>query len=263
MPSCTRRYWGWVCLFLLLASCTNNKGKLRIRGHFDNLAQADLLIYSPDGGMALPIDSIHILKNEFDFTTLVEDEEPHTYTIIYPNYATLSFIARSGTSIKIKGDALSLSQVRVEGADSILPADSKQGKNPLAIGKKLPKSKLIKQQKGKFLFIAFSADWDHKQSQIDYDTRRSLRDHPDSLTAFSYYLDLEPTEHNRPKTTTDTINWKTYCDYRGWQGPLLAKYGIRNVPMMILVNPQGKIVAMGSEYNRDIKPEMEKISKRL
>ena len=37
------------------------------------------------------------------------------------------------------------------------------------------------------------------------------------------------------------------------------KYGIRNIPFYILVDPKGKIAAMGGDYNRDIKSAMQKI----
>lgn len=251
---------GWVCVFilLLLASCGPQKGRLRIRGEFENLPQADLLLYSPDGGI-MSIDTLHIVKGSFDYETRPEDGEPHTYVIIYPNFTTLSFIARSGSDIRIEGDALSLSKVKVEGADSLVRDEAHRGKSPLAIGKKMPQSNIIKQKPGHYLLISFWAEWKHGSNVVNYNTRLALREHPDSLTAFTYSLDMQRAERPMNDYYEDSLRWRTYCDYQGWGGPLLSKLGIRNIPYMILLNPKGTIIAMGSDYNRDISPTMQKI----
>lgn len=241
----------------LFTSCGPRKGWIRIRGEFENLPQADLLIYSPDGGLQT-IDTLHILKGKFDYQTKVDDGE-HTYVIIYPNFSTLSFQTHSGTDIHITGDALSLSQVKVEGADSILTAEKPKSRKPLAIGRRLPKSKIIKKKPGTYLLINFWAEWKHGSSVVNYYTRQALRDHPDSLYVFSYSLDVDPTVVKKAESIEDSTKWHTYCDYQGWGGSLLTKFGIRNIPLMILVNPKDTIIAMGTDYNKDIKPEIDKI----
>ena len=248
----------FLLFFLLLVSCGPKRDELRIRGQFENLPQADLLLYSTDGGLNT-IDTLHIVKGKFDYLTHAEGIEPYTYTIVYPNFMTLSFLARPGADVRIKGDAQSLSQVSVEGADSVLPAERRTGKNPLAVGKRLPKSKLVKPDSKNYLLINFWAEWKHGSSTVNYYTRRALEEHPDSLRAFSYSLDVSPKMGRMTEHISDSLRWKTYCDYTGWSGILLAQYGIRNIPFMILVSPQGKILAMGSDYIRDIKPEMEKV----
>ena len=174
----------FLLFFLLLVSCGPKRDELRIRGQFENLPQADLLLYSTDGGLNT-IDTLHIVKGKFDYLTHAEGIEPYTYTIVYPNFMTLSFLARPGADVRIKGDAQSLSQVSVEGADSVLPAERRTGKNPLAVGKRLPKSKLVKPDSKNYLLINFWAEWKHGSSTVNYYTRRALEEHPDSLRAFS------------------------------------------------------------------------------
>lgn len=245
----------------LLAACGPQRGRLRIRGEFENLPQADLLIYSPDGGLST-IDTLHIQKGRFSYETRIEDNDPHTFVIVYPNFSTLAFVAHAGTDIRIKGDALSLSQVRVEGADSLVAETELVGRTPLAIGKPLPKSSIVKQRPVKYLLIGFWADWKHGSNTVNYNTRLALREHPDSLTAFTYSLDLEYQPDLSTEYYEDSLRWRTYCDYRGWGGPLLSKWGIRNIPYNILVGPDGRIVAMGSEYNRDVKPAVDRIKDR-
>ncbi len=250
-----------LCIFLSLlwlTACGPKRNEVRIRGQFENLPQADLLLYSPDGGLNT-IDTLHIIKGKFDYSIHVEGTDPYTYTIVYPNFMTLSFLARPGSDVRIKGDAQSLSQVKVEGVDSVLPAERKQKKNPLVVGKQLPKSKLIKPDPKNYLLISFWAEWKHGSSTVNYYTRRALEEHTDSLKAFTYSLDVDPKMGRVTEPRTDTLRWKTYCDYTGWGGTLVAQYGLRNIPLMILVSPKGKILAMGNDYIRDIKPEMEKI----
>ena len=245
-------------LLFLLASCGPQKGRLRIKGEFENLPQADLLIYSPDGGMSV-VDTLHIMKGRFDFTTTVPDNpEPFTFVIVYPNFSTLSFMAHTSSEIRIKGDALSLSQVQVEGADSVLADHPKLGRQPVVVGKRLPKSKIIRRTKNKWLLIGFWASWKHGSSTVNYYVRQALRDHSDSLQAFTYSLDVDPTTVQKMEAIDDTTRWQTYCDYRGWQGPLLSRFGIRNIPCLILVNPGDTVVAVGTNYNQDIKPHLKK-----
>ena len=203
-------------------------------------------------------DTLHIVKGKFDYQIPV-DGGPYTYVILYPNYSTLGFQAHSGSDIRIRGDALSLNQVRVEGADSILPQQQKMGKKLLSIGGRLPKSDIVEHKPGTYLLIVFWADWRHGSSSLNYHVRQALRDHPDSLYAISYSLDVDPEFGRVRETIEDTTHWHTYCDYRGWSSPLLARYGIRNIPWIILVGPKGKIQAMGGDYNRDIKPYLTQI----
>lgn len=244
-------------IILLLASCGPQKGRVRIRGQFENLPQADLLLYSPDGGLST-IDTLHILRGRFDYQTKVEGDDPYTFVILYPNFSTLAFQAHSGCDVRIKGDALSLSQVSVEGADSVLPSGRQVAPRPLKVGSRLPRSGIVKHQRGTYLLMTFWADWKHGSNIVNYNTRTALNEHPD-LRAFSYSLDLEPRNTRFAESIPDSMRWRTYCDYTGWGGPLLTRLGIRNIPYYILVGPDGKVLAMGSDYNQSIKPAMQKI----
>lgn len=249
-------------IVFLFVACGGRKGHLRIRGEFENLPQADLLLYSPDGGMTT-IDTLHIMKGRFDYSVRMEDNESYTFVVLYPNYRTLSFLAHEGQEVKIKGDALQLDNVRVEGADSVLPEEKHPGRQPVIVGKQLPKNNLIPRTPRHYLLIGFWSNWKNGAQQVNYNVRSALRDHPDSLHAFTYSLDVEPPRFHRTEETDSTI-WKTYCDYRGWDNPLLDKLGIRNIPWLILLSPDGTVLAMGSKYHEDILPTLRKIGdKRL
>ena len=46
------------------------------------------------------------------------------------------------------------------------------------------------------------------------------------------------------------MTWPQMSDLKGWESSAAAVYGIRNIPSNILVDPQGKIVAMDLRENR-------------
>lgn len=275
------RSWGWGLFFLLLISCGPQKGRIRIKGEFENLPQADLLIYSPDGGLST-VDTLHIQKGRFDYTAPVpESPDPYTFVIVYPNYHTLTFQAHTSSVLRIHGDALSLSQVQVEGADSVLPERPRLGRQPMKVGRRLPKHKLLRHDSDKWLLLGFWASWKHGSSNVNYFVDQALREHPDSLQALTYSLDVDPaalasfsasygasmpspaspdssSTHFLGKAKGHGDRWHTYCDYTGWSGILLSKLGVRNIPLFVLVNPGDTVVAIGSNYSRDIKPHFGK-----
>lgn len=250
-----------VGLFFLLSSCGPQRGRLRIRGEFQNLPQADLLIYSPDGGL-MSIDTLHIVKGRFDYKAPVPHDEQFTFVIVYPNFMTLSFLARGGQDIRIQGDALSLGKEVVEGADSVIPSTPRLGRSPLKVGGRLPKNDIIPAHKGKYLLISFFAEWKNGSSSLSYQTRQALSDHRDSLQAFSYSLDVDPTQERLHKSIEDSTRWTYYCDHLGWASPLISRMGIRNIPFHILLDPRGRILAMGSDYNRDIRENVAKLGEK-
>lgn len=248
-----------ILIVFLFAACGPQRGKLRIRGEFQNLPQADLLLYSPDGGL-MSIDTLHIVKGRFDYSAPVPHDEQFTFVIIYPNYMTLSFLARGGQEVNIQGDALSLGKEVVEGADSVIPPTTRQGKSPLKMGGRLPKNYVIPAHKGKYLLINFWAEWKYGGASVNNYTRQALSDHRDSLHVFTYSLDVDPKQEHLPKSITDSTRWTYHCDHLGWASPYLSRIGIRNIPYHILLDPRGRIRAMGCDFNRDIKKEIDKIA---
>ena len=244
---------------LFLFSCGPQKGKLRVRGEFQNLPQADLLIYSPDGVIPT-IDTLHIVKGKFDYQTPLPDDESYSFVIIYPNFMTLSFMAHRDSEVRIEGDALSLGNEKVTGADSLLTSKVIRGKSPLTVGKRLPQTDVFSLRKGTYTLVSFSANWRHGAGNTNYFIRHALETCPDSLRAFTYSLDVTPDDYRRfRKSVSDTLRWTSYCDYRAWAGLTLSRLGIRNIPYWILVGPDAKVLAKGGDFNRDIKPEMNKI----
>ncbi len=243
---------------LLFLSCRGGKGKIRLSGTFQNLNQADFLIYSPDGGFQ-DIDTLHLSKGKFRKTIPITGG-PYTFTIIYPNYSTLSFMAEERDKVTIEGDALALADVQVEGADSVIVGSGPIREGKLHTGMRLPKVDIIEEhrQPSKYLLLAFWANWKGGGSAVTASLRHATSDFADHLTALSYSLDVDR-RMRRLAEGKEPPTWDSYCDYLAWDSPAVVTLGINNIPLYILVAPDGTIAALGSNYSSDVEPLLKKL----
>ena len=74
------------------------------------------------------------------------------------------------------------------------------------------------------------------------------KDYGERLGVVSICLDARP-QDCRQRVERDSLPWKTVCDGRVWQTPLLAKLGISEVPASMVIDSRGVIVA------RDLAPQ--------
>ncbi len=243
---------------LLLISCRGGKGRVHLEGTFQNLDQADFLIYSPNGGFE-DIDTLRLFKGKFRKDIPVSGG-PYTFTIIYPNFSTLSFVASERDNITITGDALALANVKVRGADSLVTQREAQNEKKLKIGQRLPKSGVIEKsrKKDKYLLIGFWASWKGGSGVVNNHIKRAMKDYKGKLCALSYCLDVEQ-RMRQIGEGRDSLAWDTYCDFMAWDSPAVRTLGINNIPYMILLDPNGTIVAMGSNFSGDIEPSLKKL----
>lgn len=102
----------YISAILTLLGCENTAGRFRIRGTFDHLEQGEFYIYSPDGGLDR-LDTLRLQDGAFDYTAQLTGQA--TYHILYPNFSELVVFGEEGKSVKVKGDARSLSEVEVKG----------------------------------------------------------------------------------------------------------------------------------------------------
>ncbi len=242
---------------LLFLSCRGDRGRIRITGTFQNLNQADFLIYSPDGGFA-DIDTLHLSKGKFR-KDIPLTGGPYTFTIIYPNYSTLSFTAEERDKVVIEGDALALADVNVEGADSVIVGRGPVREGKLHVGMPLPKSDIIEEhrQQGKYFLVAFWASWRGGGNAVSTSLRHAMSDCAGRLAALSYSLDVDP-RMRQIGEGKETPDWDTYCDYLAWDSPAVGTLGINNIPFYVLVDPKGNIIALGANYSGDIEPTLKK-----
>ena len=101
-----------LCLLaLLLLSCGNNNGRLKIEGSFKGLNQGELYIFGQYGSHKL--DTIGISKGEFRYQIPLEDTL--TLVMVFPNFSELPIFAVPGATIEVKGDATHLKEAQVKG----------------------------------------------------------------------------------------------------------------------------------------------------
>lgn len=140
-----------------------------------------------------------------------------------------------------------------------------QGISGTTIGKKLPDFKLIGMKgdtintsklKGKATLISFWASW-RNSGYVIYQSRKLKRKYGNQLGIIAYSLDINP-KILENSLKRDSINWPVYCDFKGWDNPLLQKLNVNDIPYHILIDSERKIIARGRNIDKDILPELEK-----
>lgn len=250
------------CLLMLMA-CGGQRDRLNIECEFQNIDQADFLLFSMDGGLST-IDTLHLRKGKAEHN--IELHDTATFTIVYPNFQQLTFRAAPGDEVRIKGDALSLREVKVEGCTPMQEVSAPMPKQ-IAIGQKAPTFKVtdmdrrehqLRDYKGKYLLLSFWANWRGASSVVITGTKQALRNHEEEIEALTISLDCDSVmvESGRRR---DDISWPVVFDAHGWYTPMVQKFCVDNVPYCFLIDPKGKVIAKGINFDRDIKPEIDKI----
>ncbi|MBQ7461828.1 MAG: DUF4369 domain-containing protein [Bacteroidaceae bacterium] len=115
--------------------------------------------------------------------------------------------------------------------------------------------------KDKLLLIAFWASWRSGSKSAIFRSRRlrrELKGKGKDIELISYSLDANEAELSRTEER-DTIDWPSYCDFQCFSSPLVQQWGIRELPFIILVTPDGRIAAMGTDWSKDIAPAADKL----
>lgn len=92
------------------------------------------------------------------------------------------------------------------------------------------------------------ASWNYQSMDMQRRLQKLKKDHGDKLGVVSICLDGRPADCKQ-RVERDSVPWKTVCDGRMWQSPLLAKFGVADVPSNLVLNGSGTIVA------RDLPPQ--------
>ena len=109
---------------------------------------------------------------------------------------------------------------------------------------------------GEYLLAVFWASW-KSGSQSGLFRARTFRRRVKKeikLNLLSYSLDVEDDALKRAEER-DSVNYPSYCDFQCWRSPLAEQLNIRELPYFILVGPDQKIIACGSDWMRDIEPK--------
>lgn len=110
---------------------------------------------------------------------------------------------------------------------------------------------------GKLLLIAFWASWKGGSQSALYRARRlrrELKAKGKTIELISYSLDADERQFHRNEER-DSVDFYSYCDFQAFGSPLVQKWGIRELPYIILATPDGRIAAAGSDWLEDIQPK--------
>ena len=112
--------------------------------------------------------------------------------------------------------------------------------------------------KSKVNVVTVWASWNYQSTDIQRRLQRLKKDHGDKLSVVSVCLDAD-SKKCRQTIERDSLPWKTVCDGRMWQTPMLSRLGIADVPGNLVINDKGTIVA------RNLNPQKleEKIQQML
>ena len=95
--------------------------------------------------------------------------------------------------------------------------------------------------KAKVNILTVWASWNFQSMDIQRRLMRLKKTYGNDLGVLSICLDGRPADC-RQRVERDSVKWKTVCDGRMWQSPLLARLGVGEIPANLVINQNGKII---------------------
>ena len=96
--------------------------------------------------------------------------------------------------------------------------------------------------KSKVNVITVWASWNYQSTEIQRRLQRLKRTDGDRISVVSICLDAD-SKKCKQTVERDSLPWKTICDGRMWQTPLLSKLGIADVPGNLVLDSRGIVQA--------------------
>ncbi len=111
--------------------------------------------------------------------------------------------------------------------------------------------------KGKYLIINYWASWESAGSAMMFRLKRLRREYSDRMEVMSVSLDLKKSAKEGVERN-DSVTWPSYCDYMAWNSPVVRQLYVPSIPYCIFIGPDGKVIAAGTSYDKDILPAVKK-----
>lgn len=108
--------------------------------------------------------------------------------------------------------------------------------------------------------LSFWASWNYQSTDMQRRLLRLKLNYGDKLGVVSICLDADPASC-KEIVQRDTLAWKTVCDGRMWDSPLLAKFGVADIPSNMIINSKGTVLARNLTP-QNLEDEVEKILKK-
>ena len=113
------------------------------------------------------------------------------------------------------------------------------------------------------LLLLFWATWSGNSHSVNREARQLLTQTKDlplgkRFQAINISLDVDlRTYHTFLRR--DTMDWPTRCYRQAWNTQVTKQLGITNLPYIVLTDSARIIKALGSDWEKDIKPEIERM----
>lgn len=102
-------------LTLLLAACGPGKDRMRLKGKFKHLDDAEFYVFA-EGPSFNGIDTVKVVGGKFTYERTLQ--EPEVLTLLYPNYVRTYIIGEPGKTLEFSADAEKLGETDVAGSDA-------------------------------------------------------------------------------------------------------------------------------------------------
>ena len=108
------------------------------------------------------------------------------------------------------------------------------------------------------VLLTFWATWKRNSQDDLYAIRKSLKDYgKDHIQTISISLDTD-IQYYRNACRYDSLTWHSRCYRLTWETPLIKQLNIKDIPYYVLTDSKHKIIALGTDWKRDIEPELKK-----
>ena len=103
---------------------------------------------------------------------------------------------------------------------------------------------------GKYLVITFWASWQPEGLKLQKEIlkQKEARDKRKEKVSFiNVALDTDKNIWN--ELQKDSLPDEQTCDFQGWEGDMVSKFGITDLPQMILLSPQRRVALRSADLN--------------
>lgn len=111
--------------------------------------------------------------------------------------------------------------------------------------------------KGKPLLITIWASW-LNNSYHNFQTKRLWTKYQDSVQVLSISLDLSMSDLNEGIKRSDIL-WPVYCNFEGWNNPIIEYLAINEIPYFFLFDEKHKFVLSSNKISEYITPALKKL----
>ena len=115
------------------------------------------------------------------------------------------------------------------------------------------------------LLIIFWATWSGQSHNFNTHAHKVSMLHSYGNTAkpniISISLDTD-TRSYRDFLRRDSVTWTARCTRQAWATPIVQQIGLTQIPFAILTDEKRRILALGSDWEKDIQPTVDKLYKK-